>query len=49
MKIQLSEIDAIIFDFDGVLTDNHVYLSSNGEETVRCNRSDGALSMYLKN
>ncbi len=41
MKIQLSEIDAIIFDFDGVLTDNHVYLSSNGEETVRCNRSDG--------
>lgn len=30
-----------MFDFDGVLTDNLVYLDQNGKETVVCNRSDG--------
>ncbi len=30
-----------VFDFDGVLTDNHVLISENGEEYVRCSRSDG--------
>ncbi len=40
-KIKISEIDAIIFDFDGVLTNNYVYISSSGAESVRCNRSDG--------
>jgi len=37
----LSEIDALIFDFDGVLTNNSVYLSQTGEESVLCSRSDG--------
>lgn len=36
-----SDIDAIFFDFDGVLTDNSVYLNEKGEETVRCSRADG--------
>ena len=40
-KIKINEIDGIIFDFDGVLTDNNVYVSSEGNEMVRCNRSDG--------
>lgn len=40
-KMKISEIDAIIFDFDGVLTNNYVYISSSGIESVRCNRSDG--------
>ena len=40
-QIQLDNLDAIIFDFDGVLTDNRVYLNENGEESVACNRSDG--------
>lgn len=35
------EVDAIVFDFDGVLTDNGVYVDADGRETVRCNRADG--------
>ena len=34
-------IDTIVFDFDGVLTDNTVLIDSNGEEFVRCSRADG--------
>ena len=40
-SIQLSSIKAIAFDFDGVFTDNRVYVNQNGEETVACDRSDG--------
>lgn len=39
--IDINNIEAIIFDFDGVLTDNSVLLNYNGEEFVKCNRSDG--------
>lgn len=31
----------IVFDFDGVLTDNGVLVFENGREAVFCNRSDG--------
>jgi N-acylneuraminate cytidylyltransferase len=31
----------VVFDFDGVFTDNCVLVGSAGEEYVRCNRSDG--------
>jgi 3-deoxy-D-manno-octulosonate 8-phosphate phosphatase (KDO 8-P phosphatase) len=31
----------IVFDFDGVLTDNRVLVLDNGQEAVFCNRSDG--------
>lgn len=34
-------VEAVIFDFDGVMTDNAVYLSEDGNESVRCNRGDG--------
>ena len=34
-------IHAIVFDFDGVFTDNKVYVSQNSEESVACNRADG--------
>jgi YrbI family 3-deoxy-D-manno-octulosonate 8-phosphate phosphatase len=40
-KILLSDIDALIFDFDGVLTDNLVYLNQDGGEWVSCSRADG--------
>ena len=40
-SINIDNLDAIISDFDGVLTDNRVYINSNGEELVSCNRSDG--------
>ena len=41
MKISLNDIDALVFDFDGVLTNNLVYLNKDGEEWVSCNRADG--------
>ena len=40
-KHAIDSLQAIIMDFDGVLTDNHVYVSEDGKESVRCNRSDG--------
>ena len=45
----LSRIKAIAFDFDGVFTDNRVYVMQNGEEAVLCDRSDGmGVSMLRK-
>ena len=40
-SISIDDIDALIFDFDGVLTDNLVHLNQDGKEWVSCNRSDG--------
>ncbi len=37
----LEDIKAIAFDFDGVFTDNRVYVMQSGEEAVACDRSDG--------
>ena len=37
----IDDIKLIIFDFDGVLTNNRVYFDLNGNEIVQCNRSDG--------
>lgn len=37
----LANIELVVFDFDGVFTDNTVYFDQNGVETVRCWRSDG--------
>ena len=34
-------IDAVVFDFDGVFTDNRVAVFQDGEEAVLCSRSDG--------
>lgn len=31
----------VVFDFDGVFTDNAVWVSQDGTESVRCWRSDG--------
>ena len=33
-KVKLDEIDVFVFDFDGVLTDNKVYLDKSGKEFV---------------
>lgn len=35
------EIHTIIFDFDGVFTNNKVYINEVGEESIRCDRADG--------
>lgn len=37
----LASVELIAFDFDGVFTDNTVYVSQDGSESVRCWRSDG--------
>jgi YrbI family 3-deoxy-D-manno-octulosonate 8-phosphate phosphatase len=37
----LSTVRLIAFDFDGVFTDNSVYVTQDGIESVRCWRSDG--------
>ena len=34
-------IHTIVFDFDGVFTDNKVWVHQDGSESVRCDRSDG--------
>jgi D-sedoheptulose 7-phosphate isomerase len=34
-------IKLIVYDFDGVMTDNRVLVSESGLESVSCNRSDG--------
>ncbi len=34
-------VKLIVYDFDGVLTDNKVLVSQDGTESVRCNRADG--------
>lgn len=36
-----NNIKLIVYDFDGVMTDNKVYVDQNGNETVKVNRSDG--------
>lgn len=42
-------IHTIVFDFDGVFTNNKVYFDQNGFETVRCDRGDGLGFDMLRN
>jgi N-acylneuraminate cytidylyltransferase len=41
MTIPFRSIEAIVFDFDGVLTDNLVSIDQQGKEHVSCSRADG--------
>lgn len=41
LRTQLRDVRLVVFDFDGVFTDNTVYVSQDGVESVRCWRSDG--------
>ena len=40
-KYDIRKVKLIIYDFDGVMTDNKVYVDQNGKETVQVNRADG--------
>ncbi len=42
------KIDLMVFDFDGVITDNRVWVDENGFERVAANRSDSLGIRYLK-
>lgn len=44
----LADIDLLVTDFDGVLTDNRVLVSDDGHESVVCNRADGIGCDLLK-
>ena len=42
-------VHTIVFDFDGVFTDNKVWIDQNGTESVRCDRGDGlAINIFQK-
>ena len=48
LKSLIANIRLVVFDFDGVFTDNRVYVSQDGTETVSCWRSDGLGLAKLK-
>jgi 3-deoxy-D-manno-octulosonate 8-phosphate phosphatase KdsC-like HAD superfamily phosphatase len=39
--MDFSRINLIVYDFDGVMTDNKVYVDQDGKEMVKVNRGDG--------
>jgi YrbI family 3-deoxy-D-manno-octulosonate 8-phosphate phosphatase len=45
---RLRVVRLVVFDFDGVFTDNHVYVFEDGREAVRCHRGDGMGIAQLK-
>jgi len=47
-KFPFNGIHTVVFDFDGVFTDNYVYVDSQGNETVRCSRADSYGIILLK-
>lgn len=40
-RVAQSPLRLLLLDFDGVFTDNHVYVFQDGREAVRCSRLDG--------
>ena len=48
MKDLIAKIRLVACDFDGVFTDNMVYVLEDGTEAVRCFRSDGLGLQKLK-
>ena len=44
----LEDIRLLVLDFDGVLTDDRVWVSQDGTETVACHRGDGLGIEFLK-
>ncbi len=45
---QLQQVQLVVFDFDGVFTNNTVLVSQQGVESVQCWRSDGLGLSRLK-
>ena len=41
LQAQLRRVELVIFDFDGVFTDNRVWVNERGEEMLAFSRSDG--------
>jgi len=49
LEERIRDVRLVAFDFDGVFTDNMVYVSQDGTEMVRCFRGDGLGLSKLKN
>ena len=47
-RIKLENIDLIVYDFDGVMTDNKVLVIEDGKEAVFCSRADGLAVTKIK-
>jgi len=47
-KIKLDSIDLIAYDFDGVMTNNKVFVFEDGKEAVYCHRADGLAISKIK-
>jgi YrbI family 3-deoxy-D-manno-octulosonate 8-phosphate phosphatase len=41
LNLKIDKIILVIYDFDGVMTNNKVYIDQNGNEMVQINRADG--------
>lgn len=48
LKNNIKNIDLIIYDFDGIMTDNKVLVFEGGKEAVFCNRADGLAICKIK-
>ena len=40
-RAHLASVTFVVFDFDGVMTDNRVLVAEDGRESVLCSRADG--------
>ena len=40
-RAHLASVTFVVFDFDGVMTDNRVLVAEDGRESVFCSRADG--------
>jgi YrbI family 3-deoxy-D-manno-octulosonate 8-phosphate phosphatase len=47
-RIKKEDVALIIYDFDGVMTDNRVFVFKDGQEAVLVNRSDGLAVRAIK-
>ena len=47
-KMIIGGVRLVVYDFDGVMTDNRVILSEDGSESIVVNRSDGLAVSILK-
>jgi YrbI family 3-deoxy-D-manno-octulosonate 8-phosphate phosphatase len=48
LNVKIDKIKLIIYDFDGVMTNNKVYVDQSGNETVQVNRADGLAIFKIK-
>ena len=46
-ELKLNNVKLIVYDFDGVMTDNTAIIDENGKESVSINRSDGLAVIYI--